>query len=194
MKKYIKGDKILYPYVFYGKYANGTYRLAKGNSEQECLEQLGNWQDKYGKLLSYSGINDENYVDGECVTCAFDPDVDDVYSQIYTKLSSEDSFIADDLFVSQVFDQTDYVTMPKQDLKYVVEVGRIIVDDVGAIYVEYYVYDDGTIEFNDSGCLVFIDGNGDWVELPKPVMRRVQNFLNKTYGKSVIEDTIRRSL
>lgn len=67
MKRYIKSSKVLFPYYFCGKYENGGTRLASGNSEQECVEKLGNWQDKCGELVEYWGITDENYVDGELV-------------------------------------------------------------------------------------------------------------------------------
>ena len=97
----------------------------------------------------------------------------------------------DIIFVSQIVDETSYGEGEFQsDLSCIVEIGRFIIDGIGAIYVEYYVYKDGTIEFNDSGCMLFIDGNGDWVDFDQNTMDCIHKFIDDSYGEQNIKNMI----
>ena len=50
-----------------GKFADGSEFYVGDFSEYDCMGQLINLQDKHGELTWYSGVNDEDYVDGEYV-------------------------------------------------------------------------------------------------------------------------------
>lgn len=56
---------ILYPFRFFGQFADGLEMQVDGYSEQECIEELANYQDKHGELIWYGGACGEGYVDGE---------------------------------------------------------------------------------------------------------------------------------
>lgn len=58
------GFRILTPYQVEGEFADGFRYTAQGNSEAECVETLGDMQDKHGELVWYSGSEDEYYTTG----------------------------------------------------------------------------------------------------------------------------------
>lgn len=60
-KKSVKAGKILFPWAMVGRFADGYTCEVAGDSEAECVEKLGNMQDKHGELEFYSGIDDDDY-------------------------------------------------------------------------------------------------------------------------------------
>ena len=57
----------LYPFCFIGEYENGKTLFSVGDSEEECIENLGNEQEEFGKLVFYSAYHGNGYVDGEYI-------------------------------------------------------------------------------------------------------------------------------
>ena len=50
--------KLCFPWMMVGRYAD---------DEEDCMMKLIAKQEKHGELTWYSGVNDEDYVDGEYV-------------------------------------------------------------------------------------------------------------------------------
>ena len=59
--------KICFPWRMVGKYADDEEIYVGGYDEADCMCKLIDLQEKYGELTWYSGINDEDYVDGEYI-------------------------------------------------------------------------------------------------------------------------------
>ena len=58
---------ILTPWKMIGRYTDDEEITVSGFSEEECMYKLIDLQEKHGALTWYSGINDEDYVDGEYI-------------------------------------------------------------------------------------------------------------------------------
>ena len=59
---------VLYPWKMVGRYGNEEIEIeAYGLNEEDCMYKLISLQDKYGPLVWYSGVTDEDYVDGEYI-------------------------------------------------------------------------------------------------------------------------------
>lgn len=69
-KKSVKSGRLLFPWEVEGEFADGYRYTAKGNSEAECVEKLGDMQDKHGELVWYSGTTDEYYDAGHLIDSA----------------------------------------------------------------------------------------------------------------------------
>lgn len=69
-KKSVKSVRILFPWEVEGEFADGYRYTAKGDSEAECVEKLGDMQDKHGELVWYSGTTDEYYDAGRLIDSA----------------------------------------------------------------------------------------------------------------------------
>ena len=59
--------RIVYPFKYYAEYTDGTARYFYGTSEDNCIGQIADSQAKHGRCVYYTGVNDEDYVDGEYV-------------------------------------------------------------------------------------------------------------------------------
>lgn len=60
-KKSVKSGKVLFPWAMVGRFADGYTCEVSGDSEADCIEKLGNMQDKHGELEYYSGVDDDDY-------------------------------------------------------------------------------------------------------------------------------------
>lgn len=60
-KKPVKSGKVLFPWAMVGRFADGYTYEVSGDSEADCIEKLGNMQDKHGELEYYSGVDDDDY-------------------------------------------------------------------------------------------------------------------------------------
>ena len=58
---------ILTPWKMIGRYTDDEEITVSGFNEEDCMCKLIDLQEKHGALTWYSGINDENYVDGEYI-------------------------------------------------------------------------------------------------------------------------------
>lgn len=58
---------IVYPWKIAGEYEDGYKVEVSGNDEEECVGKLISIMDVHGKLEWYSGVSDEDYVDGEYI-------------------------------------------------------------------------------------------------------------------------------
>ena len=58
---------ILTPWKMIGRYTDNEEITVSGFNEEDCMCKLIDLQEKYGALTWYSGINDEDYVDGEYI-------------------------------------------------------------------------------------------------------------------------------
>lgn len=61
------GRQLIFPFLVEGEFADGYTCEVGGDSEAECIEKLGNMQDKHGELVWYSGVTDENYEFGKSI-------------------------------------------------------------------------------------------------------------------------------
>lgn len=59
--------KVCYPWMMYGEYEDGAEITVGGFDEEDCMCKLTNLIDKHGMLTYYTGISDEDYVDGEYI-------------------------------------------------------------------------------------------------------------------------------
>lgn len=59
--------KICFPWKMVGRYADDKEIYVGGYDEEDCMMKLIDKQEKHGALTWYSGINDEDYVDGEYI-------------------------------------------------------------------------------------------------------------------------------
>lgn len=50
-----------------GEYEDGTELEVYGYDEEDCMESLINKEHKHGKLVWYSGVNDNDYSNGEYI-------------------------------------------------------------------------------------------------------------------------------
>lgn len=50
-----------------GRYSDGEEIIVSGFSEEGCVEELCDLEEKHGSLEWYSGVTDEDYVAGEYV-------------------------------------------------------------------------------------------------------------------------------
>ena len=70
MKRYIRSNiQTLWPFMMYGEYEDGYSTTVGGYDEDDCMSRLIKIHDsgKHGDLIFYTGVNDDNYVDGERV-------------------------------------------------------------------------------------------------------------------------------
>lgn len=58
---------IYYPWKMYGRYADEMEDTVCGNDEQDCLMRLIELAENHGGLVFYTGVGDEDYVDGEYI-------------------------------------------------------------------------------------------------------------------------------
>lgn len=63
----ILGGRVMYPCIMLGEFEDGYSTEMPGADIGDCLWKLDKLQDKHGELIWYSGLNDEDYVDGEYV-------------------------------------------------------------------------------------------------------------------------------
>lgn len=59
--------KLCFPWMMVGRYADDEEITVCGFDEEDCIMKLIAKQEKHGELTWYSGVNDEDYVDGEYV-------------------------------------------------------------------------------------------------------------------------------
>ena len=59
--------KICFPWRMVGRYADDEEIYVGGYDEEDCMCKLIDKQEKHGELTWYSGVNDEDYVDGEYI-------------------------------------------------------------------------------------------------------------------------------
>ena len=59
--------KFIYSWKMIGRYADDEEVTVGGQSEEDCMYKLIEKQEKHGDLIWYSGITDEDYVDGEYI-------------------------------------------------------------------------------------------------------------------------------
>lgn len=59
--------KICFPWRMVGRYADDEEIYVGGCDEEDCMRKLIDKQKKHGALTWYSGVNDEDYVDGEYI-------------------------------------------------------------------------------------------------------------------------------
>lgn len=60
-------EQILWPWKMVGKFADGSEITVGDYDEYNCMGQLIELQDKHGELTWYTGLCDEDYVDGEYI-------------------------------------------------------------------------------------------------------------------------------
>lgn len=58
---------IKYPFYYYAEYADGASLYSKGFSEDECIQNIADQVAEHGECTMYTGVNDDDYVDGEYV-------------------------------------------------------------------------------------------------------------------------------
>ena len=71
MKRYIRSNvQLLWPFMMYGEYEDGFSAYVGGYDEYDCMSKLIKMHDSrdHGDLVFYTGVNDEDYIDGERVT------------------------------------------------------------------------------------------------------------------------------
>lgn len=60
-----KPVRFLYPFLAYAEYSDGTCLYASGENEVDAFERLGNQCEQHGDLTLITGVEDENYSEGE---------------------------------------------------------------------------------------------------------------------------------
>lgn len=60
-------SQFLTPWKMYAEYTDGAELYFYGNSEEECIQEIADRQEEHGECTMYTGVNDEDYVDGEYV-------------------------------------------------------------------------------------------------------------------------------
>lgn len=58
---------MFYPWKMYGEYEDGSDYTVGGDSEEDCMQKLIDQIEKRGMLIYYTGVCDEDYVNGEYV-------------------------------------------------------------------------------------------------------------------------------
>lgn len=66
-KRTIQSTRILYPWKMVGRFEDDFEIEVGGNDEEDCMWRLAKLQDKHGDLIWYSGVSDDDYVDGEYI-------------------------------------------------------------------------------------------------------------------------------
>ena len=56
-----------HPWKMVGRYSNDEEVYVNGCDEEDCMCQLIDQQEQHGELVWYSGVCDEDYVDGEYI-------------------------------------------------------------------------------------------------------------------------------
>lgn len=59
--------RVVYPWKMAGRYEDDFEIEVGGFDEEDCMCKLIDLMDKHGKLTWYSGVCDEDYVDGEYI-------------------------------------------------------------------------------------------------------------------------------
>ena len=59
--------KVIYPWKMIGRYADDEEIYVGGQDEEDCMYELIEKQKQHGNLVWYSGVTDEDYVDGEYI-------------------------------------------------------------------------------------------------------------------------------
>lgn len=59
--------QIKYPFCYYAEFEDGKSRYISGYSEEECISSIPDYEFRHGKCTYYTGVNDDDYVDGEYV-------------------------------------------------------------------------------------------------------------------------------
>lgn len=54
-------------FKFYAEYEDGSSFYFYGNSEEQCVQEIADSMENFGKCTYYTGVNDEDRVDGEWV-------------------------------------------------------------------------------------------------------------------------------
>ena len=58
---------MFYPWKMYGEYEDGSDYTVGGNSEEDCMQKLIDQIEKRRMLVYYTGVCDEDYVNGEYI-------------------------------------------------------------------------------------------------------------------------------
>lgn len=58
---------IFTPWKMFAEYQDGSELYFFGNSEEDCICEIASQQERHGELRMFTGVNDEDYVDGEYV-------------------------------------------------------------------------------------------------------------------------------
>ena len=59
--------KFIYKWKMVGRCADDEEIEVGGSDEEDCMYKLIELQEKHGELTWYSGVSDEDYVDGEYI-------------------------------------------------------------------------------------------------------------------------------
>lgn len=59
--------EVKYPFCYYAEFEDGKSRNFSGFSEEDCICSIADFESKHGKCTYYTGVNDDDYVDGEYV-------------------------------------------------------------------------------------------------------------------------------
>ena len=59
--------EILWPWKMEARFDDDFEIEVCGNSDEECIEKIANLQGQHGECVWYSGVCNEDYVDGEYV-------------------------------------------------------------------------------------------------------------------------------
>jgi len=59
--------RIMSKWRMYAEFADGSGHYYSAGSEEDCMYLIASDQAKHGECLMYTGVNDEDYVDGEYV-------------------------------------------------------------------------------------------------------------------------------
>lgn len=59
--------KVICPWKMIGRYADDEEIYVGGQDEEDCIYELIEKQKQHGNLVWYSGVTDEDYVDGEYI-------------------------------------------------------------------------------------------------------------------------------
>lgn len=60
-------NEFIYPWIMIGAYEDDFLVGVGGSDEADCLKQLIDLQKEHGTIISYVGLTDEEYSDGEYV-------------------------------------------------------------------------------------------------------------------------------
>ena len=58
---------IMHPWKIYAEYADGFSKTFEGNDEDDCMWKVGKAVEEHGECTFYTGVSDEDYVDGEYI-------------------------------------------------------------------------------------------------------------------------------
>jgi len=65
ISKYPKPRQLRAPWKMVGRYTDGFEEEVIGRDEGDCIGKLAEMQYLHGKLYWYTGVNDDEYIDGE---------------------------------------------------------------------------------------------------------------------------------